>query len=159
MIGISKNKFEPMISTLRAMISQIIYNLEKMPQTTAKHNFTDVPNKVWYEQSLNFTFDKKIMVGFPDKSFRGNSEITREQMAKVLYRYAIYKGYDSNTDADMSKYTDFKQVGDWAKESVKWAVKHNIIKGRTNTSIEPKAELTRAELAQILKNFHSEFVK
>ncbi len=159
MTGISENKFAPMMSTSRAMISQIIYNLEKTPKTTAKHNFTDVAKNVWYEQSLNFTFDKDIVAGFPDKTFRGNSTITREQLTKILYQYAIYKGYNSDTDTDMSKYEDFEKAGDWSKISIKWAVKHNIIKGRTSTSLDPKSELTRAELAAVLKNFHSEFVK
>ncbi|MGP1411128.1 MAG: S-layer homology domain-containing protein [Peptoanaerobacter stomatis] len=159
MTGISENKFAPMMSTSRAMISQIIYNLEKTPKTAAKHNFTDVAKNVWYEQSLNFTFDKDIVAGFPDKTFRGNSIITREQLTKILYQYAIYKGYNSDTDTDMSKYEDFEKAGDWSKISIKWAVKHNIIKGRTSTSLDPKSELTRAELAAVLKNFHSEFVK
>lgn len=159
MTGISENKFAPNMSTSRAMINQIIYNLEKRPKTTTKHNFIDVNENVWYEQSLNFTFDKGIIVGFPDKTFRGNSIITREQLSAILYRYARYKGYDMDTDADMSKYKDFKKAGNWAKTAIKWAVKHNIMKGRTNTSIDPTSELTRAELATVLKNFHSEFMK
>ncbi len=159
MTGISTNRFGPMMSTSRAMISQIIYNLEKKPATTAKHDFTDVAQGAWYEPSLNFTFDKDVMVGFPDKTFRGDDTITREQLTKVLYQYAIYKGYDSNTDADMSNYIDFDKAGDWSKPSIKWAVKHNIVKGRTATSLDPTSVLTRAELATVLTNFHTEFVK
>lgn len=59
----------------------------------------------------------------------------------------------------MSKYEDFENTGDWVKLSVKWAVKHSIVKGRTDTRLNPTSELTRAELATVLKNFHSEFVK
>jgi len=117
MTGISENKFAPMMSTSRAMISQIIYNLENTPKTTSKHNFTDVPQNAWYEQSLNFTFDKDIVAGFPDKTFRGNSIITREQLSAILYRYARYKGYDMDTDADMSKYEDFKDLSDDQKST------------------------------------------
>ena len=159
MTGISENKFAPMMSTSRAMISQIIYNLENTPKTMSKHNFTDVPQNAWYEQSLNFTFDKDVVEGFPDKTFRGETTITREQLTLILYRYAKYKGYDPDTDVDMSKYEDFKNAGDWSKNSIKWAVKHNIIKGRTNTSLNPTSALTRAELATVLKNFHSEFAE
>ena len=71
----------------------------------------------------------------------------------------MYKGYNSDTDADISNYEDFKKAGDWAKISIKWAVKNNILKGKTNTSLDPTSELTRAELAAVLKNFHLELVK
>lgn len=159
MQGISRRKFAPYMSTSRAMINQIVYNLDGKPQSVGKHDFTDVPQNAWYVQSLNYTFDKGVVVGFPDKTFRGDTTITREQLALILYRYAKYKGYDLNTEADVSKYKDFKNAGNWSQTSIKWAIKHNVMKGRSNATLAPTATLTRAELATILKNFDSQFVK
>lgn len=152
MDGISASEFSPNMPTSRAMISQIIYNLEHRPETSKKHEFIDVAKGMWYEKSLDFTFDKDIIAGFPDKTFRGNNNITREEFVSVLYRYAKYKNYDLSSGMDMSSYKDFENVGDWAKESMKWSVKHNVIKGKTKDILSPKDQLSRAELATILEN-------
>lgn len=160
MTGTSHKQFNPLMLSSRAMVNQIIYNMENKPETSKRHSFVDIEqNTSWYEKSVNFTFDKNIIVGFSDNTFRGSSIITREQLAKILYNYAKYKGYDINIDADVSTFTDFEKTSEWAKESIRWAVRNKIIKGTDTNNLKPKDSVTRAELATILKNFDIAFHK
>ena len=79
--------------------------------------------------------------------------MTREQLVAILYRYAQYKGYDVSARGDLSSFGDQNKVAKYAREAMEWAVGIELISGVTETSLEPKGNATRAQIATVLMNF------
>ena len=78
----------------------------------------------------------------------------------MLYRYAKYKGYDVNVDADLTSYEDAKDIQEYAKEAMEWAVGAEIIKGKDGQNIlAPQGRTNRAETAAILSRFLQKYEK
>ena len=94
-----------------------------------------------------------IVKGFGDGTFLPDANITREQMAAIIYRYAQFKGYDVSKTTDISGYTDASSVSDWALDAMKWANASGLITGRSATTLAPDGNTTRAEAAAILMRF------
>lgn len=81
--------------------------------------------------------------------------ITREQLASVLYRYAQYKGYGTTVgeSTNILSYTDAENIPEYAISAMQYAVGSGLMKGKTETTINPADNATRAEVAAILKRF------
>ena len=92
---------------------------------------------------------------YDDGSFRGEINITREQFAAVLYRYAIAMGYDVSEKADLGDYDDGTLVSGYASEAMAWAVESGIIQGIGSNKLDPTGDATRAQLATMLMRFHA----
>jgi hypothetical protein len=91
-----------------------------------------------------------------DGLFAPGAEITREQLAVILYRYAAAQGLDTSVGGDIAAFTDAKDVSAWAEDSLSWAVNAGLITGRAgalDAELAPKASVTRAEAATILERF------
>ncbi|MDR0490599.1 MAG: S-layer homology domain-containing protein, partial [Oscillospiraceae bacterium] len=155
MNGTASDMFSPNNPTTRAMIVTILYRLEGSPEVEGSSEFTDVPNGQWYTDAVIWGAKNDIVLGFPEGDFRPNSNITREQFATILHRYADYKEYDtsSGADADLSGYTDEDQIHDYAVDHMKWANAEGLITGRTATTLVPLGNATRAEAATIMMRF------
>ena len=82
-----------------------------------------------------------------------DSNITREQFAAIIDRYAVYKGNKVSNTADISQFADTEEISDWAFESVSWAVGSGLISGKDNGILDPKGSATRAEAAAILQRY------
>ena len=96
--------------------------------------------------------DNGIVKGSNGK-FNPNTNITRQDIATMMYRYAQYKQADTTQSADLGKYTDAGQISDYALDSMEGAVAEGIISGRTQTTLVPRANLTRAEFATIISRY------
>ena len=94
-----------------------------------------------------------IVTGVTEETFQPDGNITREQMAAILYRYAKYAGMDVSARADLSSYADAGQISDYAKEAMSWAVAMGLISGRSATTLAPTGCATRAEVATILMRY------
>lgn len=101
---------------------------------------------VWYEKGMNWAKNKGISDGSAP-----NRNITREQLAAMLYRYAG----EPDGAADLSAYTDAGSVSAYAEKAVQWCVKNGILTGKTSSTLAPKATATRAECAAMLQRFAS----
>lgn len=101
---------------------------------------------VWYEKGMNWAKNKGISDGSAP-----NRNITREQLAAMLYRYAG----EPDGAADLSAYTDAGSVSAYAEKAVQWCVKNGILTGKTSSTLAPKATATRAECAALLQRFAS----
>lgn len=99
---------------------------------------------VWYEKGMNWAKNKGISDGSAP-----NRNITREQLAAMLYRYAG----EPDGAADLSAYTDAGSVSAYAEKAVQWCVKNGILTGKTSSTLAPKATATRAECAAMLQRF------
>ena len=153
MNGVSSTLFDPNGTMTRAMLVTILYRMEGNPTVTAANAFTDVPADSWYTDAVAWADDHDIVNGVGNGEFAPMDNITREQMAVMLYRYAQYKGYDLNAGADLSAYTDAASISSWALEAMEWANAEGLITGRTATTIVPDGTATRAEAATILMRF------
>ncbi|MGI6012986.1 MAG: S-layer homology domain-containing protein [Oscillospiraceae bacterium] len=159
MKGTSENTFEPDIALNRAMVAQILYNLEGKPKVESYDHFTDVAADAWYADAVNWAAETKLVLGYEDDTFRASNSAVREQMATILYRYAEYKGYDMKGSSDLSEFTDVSEIHDWALEAMRWAVHYEIFKGRGEGILAPRELAKRSEVAQLFMNFQENYAK
>lgn len=153
MSGVSENEFAPSGKLTRAMLVQMLYNMESRPACDAENAFMDVPVGQWYTDAVIWANDEKIVSGMGDGLFAPNMEITREQMVAMLYNYAKYKGYDVTASADLSAFADTASVSAWAQPAMQWAVAEGYISGMGDNQLAPQGTATRAEIASVIMRF------
>ncbi|MBR4232024.1 MAG: S-layer homology domain-containing protein [Oscillospiraceae bacterium] len=155
MNGTSAKRFEPATATTRAMIVTILHRLEGEPVVNAINPFDDVIDGAWYTDAIIWAADNGIIEGYGDGRFGPNDDITREQLATILYRYAEYKGYDvsAGEDTNILSYDDYADISEWAIPAIQWAVGTSLIKGRTDSTVVPRGGAKRAETAIIFMRF------
>lgn len=153
MSGVSENEFAPSGKLTRAMLVQMLYNMESRPACDAENAFMDVPVGQWYTDAVIWANDAKIVSGMGEGLFAPNMEITREQMVAMLYNYAKYKGYDVTASADLSKFADNASVSTWAQPAMQWAVAEGYISGMGDSQLAPQGTATRAEIASVIMRF------
>lgn len=145
----SDGKFDHSGNLSRAMIAQILYNKENCPEVPDDQVFSDVPRTAWYFDAVSWAAEQGIVRGYEDGSFAPDASITREQLAAVLWRYAGSPVSGGGT----LNFTDANRVGSWALDAVKWAVESGIISGKGGGILDPQGPATRAQVAQMLKNY------
>ena len=143
--------FDPEGSMTRAMLVTVLWRYEGSPAEGA-NGFTDVPEGQWYTQAVAWAAENKIVGGVGHGRFDPEGEITREQMATILFRYAQFKGIDVSKRGDLTAFPDGNAVANWAKEAVQWAVGEGII-GGSDGKLLPQGSATRAQVATILMRF------
>lgn len=153
MSGVSENQFDPSGKLTRAMLVQMLYNMESRPACDAQNAFIDVPVGQWYTDAVIWANDAKIVSGMGEGLFAPNMEITREQMVAMLYNYAKYKGYDVTASADLSTFADSASVSTWAQPAMQWAVAEGYISGMGDNQLAPQGTATRAEIASVIMRF------
>lgn len=153
MSGVSENEFAPAGKLTRAMLVQMLYNMESRPACDAENAFMDVPVGQWYTDAVIWANDAKIVSGMGEGLFAPNMEITREQMVVMLYNYAKYKGYDVTASAGLSKFADNASVSTWAQPAMQWAVAEGYISGMGDSQLAPQGTATRAEIASVIMRF------
>lgn len=149
MNGVGNEQFAPDLNTSRAMLVTVLYRLEKEPNMTIS-SFMDVPSDAYYAKAVAWAEQNGIVDGIGGNQFAPNQDITREQLAAILYRYAKYKGMDVSGRADLDGFADRTNVGAWALDAMRWAVSSKLIGGRSATELAPDGKATRAEVATIL---------
>lgn len=155
MYGTENGRFDPDLPLTRAMMAVILYRLEGEPETANESAFTDVESGSYYENAAAWTSGNGIVSGTSETEFSPNRNITREQAAALLYRYALYKGYDASvgSDADISTYADAEEISDYAEKAMRYALGSGLMTGRTEHTLNPKDNMTRAETAEIFRRF------
>ena len=153
MSGVSENEFAPSGKLTRAMLVQMLYNMESRPACDAENAFIDVPVGQWYTDAVIWANDAKIVSGMGEGLFAPNMEITREQMVAMLYNYAKYRGYDVTASADLSAFADTASVSAWAQPAMQWAVAEGYISGMGDSQLAPQGTATRAEIASVIMRF------
>lgn len=154
MNGMGNGRFEPETTMSRAMVVTVLWRYEGQPQETGA-DFWDVDSGVWYAGAVAWASKHGIVNGMGDGAFAPDDNVTRAQMATILFRYVQWKGADSGNRASLSGFPDHTQVGSWATEALQWAVAQGIIGGTTETAngpvvLSPNGSATRAQVATIL---------
>ena len=153
MTGIGENTFGPSHTLSRAMMLQILYNLEGRPQVTGTNRFVDVKNDWWYTDAIIWGTENGITHGIANDKFAPDNMITREQMVTMLFRYAAHKGIDTNVSVNLSVFADAGSISGYAKDAMAWAVAEGIVVGTGALTLEPQDTATRAEAATIMKRY------
>ena len=154
--GVSDTEFAPNSPMTRAMLVTVLYRAEGQPSLEDEilgYPFADVDAESWYGDAVYWARLHGIVKGYSDEEFAPNQEISREQIAAILERYADFKGIATDEKGDLSKFTDASQISDWAKGNVQWAVGAGLISGRDDGTVDPLGNATRAEVAAILHRF------
>lgn len=155
------DQFMPDRTLSRGMFVTVLYRSIGSPAVNWQNKFTDAVNGKWYSGAVIWAADNGIVSGYKDGSFGVDTNITREQIAKMLYLYAQQRGYDVSAKGDLSAYTDSIQVNSWAWEYMQWAVGVGMISGKPNGNgtyrLDPKGEATRAECAAMLMRFANKY--
>lgn len=158
MKGVGEDRFAPEATLSRGMMAQILYNMEGGPAVSVKAAFADVKAGAWYGDAVAWGVDKGILKGISDTAFGGEGDLSREQMAVMLYRYAQKAGLDTAADRKtLEKFNDRETASDWAVEAMAWCVEKGLLKGRGGETLAPQATITRAEAATILQRYAETF--
>lgn len=157
MNGTSATTFSPNSTMSRAMLVSTLYRMAGSPPVTYTDTFSDVPSNTYYSNGVIWATNNGIVNGIGDGKFNPHGNVTREQIAVFLYRYATYYGYDTSKHADLSTYPDAGNISDYAKSAMSWAVAEQIINGISSvngpTVLSPRSSATRAQTAAFLKRF------
>ena len=158
MTGTSATTFEPNTTLSRAMVAQILYNLEGQPTVTGESTFTDVSGH-WAIDAITWAQKTGVVTGYENNTFRPNQAVTREELAQMLYNYAEYKQYDLTASGDLIAFPDGNNVQGWAKTAMSWANGNQLINGFEDDTLRPGGDSTRAQAASILMNFDVNLVE
>ena len=153
MTGTKDTLFAPDNALSRAMVVTILYRLEGSPTVSGENPYTDTADGAWYTDAVIWADQQDIVGGYGNGQFGPLNDITREQLAAILLRYAQYKTYDTTASADLSAYTDAGDISAWALEALQWANGAGLISGRSADLLAPAGSTTRAETAVILVRF------
>lgn len=156
MNGTATGRFGPEENMTRAMLVTVLYRLEGKPEHTADNPFRDVAEGTWYYDGVLWAAENGIVNGVGNGRFAPEDDVTREQIATVLMRYAAKKGYDVNRRESIAYYPDSGKVSDYARSAVSWAVAEKLIQGSKEngkTLLLPQEGATRSQVAAILVRF------
>ena len=157
MSGVGDNLFAPKMTTTRAQIVQILYNLEGEPKVSGTTPFTDLTQN-WYKDAVLWAYQTGVVSGTSATTFAPDLPVTREQIAVILMGYAekVLGVTRTWTPADLSVFPDAGSVSGWAKDALADAVALGLISGASNggqTYLEPQGSATREQVATILMEF------
>lgn len=157
--------FSPYTVTTRAMLIQMLYNLEGNPEVAYSDTFTDVKETDWYADAVMWAYKNGITTGTGDGRFDPNASVTREQIAVFLYRFiSEYKSETQDISGNLDSFTDKDDVSPYAgfTEAVTWAVGKGIISGKNELGVirlAPRDVVQRCETAAVIARFHEGLVK
>ena len=149
MNGYGNGTFGPNDNLTRAQFVQILFNREGRPVVNYLLQYRDVADGAWYTEAIRWATSQGIICGYGNGMFGPNDNITREQLAVMLWRYA---GSPAATDKELH-FPDADKAGGYALEALCWAVEKGVMNGYGDGRLGPQGLATRAQVAQMLKNF------
>ena len=143
--------------TSRGMFVAMLHNLELNPKAATEDSLADVPADAFYAGAAAWAVENGLLSGvdMPDgsKQFQGNADVTREQVAVFLMRYAQSLGMDVSARAKVD-FPDADELSDFAKDAMSWAVAEGLFTGDDTTGeLNPTDGAARAEVAAVLMRF------
>jgi hypothetical protein len=151
--GVSANEFAPQAQMTRAMLATVLHRLAGEPAAAGGASFGDVHADQWFAGAVAWASANEVITGYSADVFGAGNNITREEIAVMLYRYAKLMGFNVSGAADLSAYADAGAISEWALEAIAWANAAGLLTGRTETTLAPADNATRAEVAAILNRF------
>ncbi len=165
LMGYPDGTVRPGGSITRAEATTIFFRLlteESRSQFWATENrYSDVSAGQWYNNAVSTMTSAGIVNGYPDGTFRPDADVTREQAAAILYRYAQSKGIDVSVgeDTNILSYEDALQASEYAIPALQWAVGAGVLNGKSSNLLAPTGTATRAEIATIMQRWCEKIVQ
>ena len=147
--GTGETTFSPEMTMSRAMLVTVLYNLAGCPDQSLTDEFSDIDSDAWYAAGVSWAAANGITYGYGNGQFGPNDNLTREQLAVMLWRYVG----NSAADERVLNFTDADQASGYAMEALYWAIANKILNGYGDGHLDPSGMATRAQAAQMLKNF------
>ena len=153
MDGTGADRFSPNAPLTRAMIVTILYRMAGSPAMSGVSDFKDVDSNKWFAKAVAWAAANGIVNGYGSGLFGPNDPVTREQLAAILYRYAVYGGMTAVTlEENLGSFADTAQLSAYAIQAMNWAVGQGLING-SGSNLVPKAQATRAQVAAIIHRY------
>ncbi len=148
--GMSKTEFWPNYGMTRGMLVTVLWRMAGSPKYTAYNPFVDVAAGKYYTMPIVWAYHKGYVSGMSKTGFSPDLNITREQLATMLYRYA---GANQGSTAALNSFADASTVSDYARKPMAWAIQKGLIQGMPGNLLDPQGLATRAQVAQILMRY------
>ena len=142
-------KKTPETTMTRAMLATLIYRLEGEPTVSGELPFDDVSKGTWYYDAVLWGYQNNVIMGVGEDIFAPDSDITREQMVTLFFRYLKQKGYIGNERVSVTEYGDSGSVSEYANEAFAWCIASEIVVGTDEKLLVPGNLASRAEVAAI----------
>jgi len=157
--GMTETTFGPSELLTRAMLVTVLYRAEGEPETVYGSDFTDVSADAYYAKAVAWAKANGIVNGVTVTEFAPDANITREQIATIIFRYAAFKGMNAVTLEENLHFDDADTISEYAVSALNWAVGTGLMNGRTQAALNPRDNATRAEAATILMRYFEEAAK
>ncbi|MBQ8524311.1 MAG: S-layer homology domain-containing protein [Clostridia bacterium] len=153
MNGKSEGIFAPAETMTRAMVVTVFYRLAGSPAVEYAATFTDVKANKWFTDAVIWASNNGIVNGTGDAKYEPMANVTREQLATIIMRYAQFAYIKTEKTVDITGYADYKRIHDYAREAMAWANAEGLITGKTEDTLAPREGATREQFAAILHRF------
>lgn len=140
----------------RAMLVTVLWRMDGKPGAAGGSSFTDVPRGQWYTEAVAWAAENGVVNGVGGGRFEPDGNVTREQIATILYRYAGLRGVPTGGRADLGSFPDGGAVSGWAYDALSWANAAGLIAGTREGGVDylaPQQNATRAQVAVILMRY------
>ena len=153
MKGTADETFAPGRSVTRGQLAAALYRMAGKPAVTAKAAFTDVPADYWCAAAITWAAENGVVTGYGDGGFRPADAVQRQELAAMLFRFAVYQGMSAVTlEENLAPFADRADVAAYAVPAMNWAVGQGILQGKDG-SLLPQAPVDRAQLAAMLRRY------
>lgn len=147
------NGFRPDDPLDRAQLATVLFRLSEGKAVQVTGRYWDVADSAWYRDAVNWASVAGVVNGVGNGAFDPQGNVTREQLAVMLYRYAKAAGLSADQTGDLSGFRDASAVSDWAAEGVAWCVGQGLLQGHPDGTLDPQGVTTRAQAAVVLDRF------
>lgn len=145
-------------SATRGQIVTILHRLAGEPDA-GDAKFNDVKGTEYYADAVAWAATNGLVNGYEDGTFSANGDVTREELATILYRFASAQGWVGETTGALTGFSDGDTTSEWATEALAWAVSVGLLQGNDDGTLNPGGNATRAEIATILMRFCENIAK
>lgn len=160
--GVEKDLFAPEEPMTRGMLVTVLWRLDGETAPKTATTFTDVDANAYYADAVAWAAESGVVNGIGGNKFDPEGNVTREQIAAILFRYAAFKGVDTAARADLTAFPDAEKTSAYARDALSWAVAAELVKGTKEGStiyLDPQGSATRAQVAAILSRYAQNIVK
>ena len=152
--GTGDTLFSPANTMERRMMTTVLHRLAGEPETSYSSVFSDIPDGEWYTEGTVWCAQMGVVNGVGDGLFAPRNTVTRQQIAVMLYHYAVEAaGRTAGERGDLSAFSDAGEVASWAEEAVSWAVGAGIINGNDDGTLRPGNGAQRVQVAAMVHRF------
>ena len=132
----------------------MLYRLAAPTENGSDLTFADVSPDAWYTEGVKWAAANNIIMGISESEFSPDTDVTREQLAVILYRYVLMlDGEVKNNGKELNSFNDTESISAYAKEAMEYMVQSGIINGKGERLLCPADNATRAEVATMIMRF------